>query len=150
MLTGHPTGKTTLEYLQEVMFEGIPSHVRKTATKHSKHWPDGTRRLIPSDLSAQDLATFTHYTDLCRFDKHGDYILELCIAYHEDFLDRRQQKWFSKLSRMVPHQPRNPVVETAPDIEEMKEQFKAGEIGVEHFLEVMGVGAEEVTDAASA
>jgi hypothetical protein len=114
MLTGHPTGKSTQEYLLEVMFEGIPSHVRKTPTKHSKHWPDGTRRLIPSDLSADDFAIFTRFKDLCVFDRDGDYILELCIAKHEEYLERKKEKIFSKFKGLVQHQERNKVGRNDP------------------------------------
>jgi hypothetical protein len=116
MLTGHPTGKSTEEYLLEVMFEGIPSHVRKhdSPQRRSKHWPDGTRRLIPSDLSKDDLAIFTRFKDLCVYDRDGDYILELCIAKHEEYLERKKEKIFSKFKGLVQHQTRNKVGRNDP------------------------------------
>jgi hypothetical protein len=77
-------------------------------------WPDGTRRLQLKDMTVPDRQVYTRYKDLMVYDLEGNYILELCIANTDVKLDKRYDKMVESYSRMVPHQPKNPVGRNEP------------------------------------
>lgn len=79
-----------------------------------KSWPDGTPRLTLSDLSYTDRSVFLRFHNLIHRDEDGDIIIELTVAEHEAWLERKLQKTLESFRGLRAWRPKDRVGRNQP------------------------------------